>query len=96
MKTQNWYSKNDTYGHSQIADEDTGRTVAVAYDEKDGDLLASAPTLLAALKSAESLLCAIGNEARDGGGEIAYNAPYIPSILNKIVAAIAKAEGGAL
>lgn len=56
-------------------------------------LIASAPELLAALKSAESLLCAIGNEVRDGGGEIAYNAPYIPSILNKIVDAIAKAEG---
>ena len=58
----------------------------------NAQLIAAAPDLLAALKSAESLLCAIGNEARDGGGEIAYNAPYIPSILNKIVAAIAKAE----
>ena len=88
MKTQNWYSKNDTYGHSKIACEDTGRTVAVAYDEKDGALLASAPELLAALK---------GMMQEFGGGYGALD-PEISADISRIaaLAAIAKAEGGAL
>jgi hypothetical protein len=46
----NWYAKragNDAQG--MVADEDTGRTVAVTYDHKDTALLAAAPDLLAAL-----------------------------------------------
>lgn len=50
---KNWYKANFLNIHdlAAIADEDTGRTVALVYDKADADLLASAPDLLAALES---------------------------------------------
>ena len=46
----NWYAAKSA-GDSQglVIEEDTGRSVAVAYDVKDTPLLAAAPELLAAL-----------------------------------------------
>lgn len=56
MKTTWYYSPtagHDIHGQGTIADEDTGRTVALAYDgAKDGALLAAAPELLEALSLA--------------------------------------------
>jgi hypothetical protein len=53
-----WYAKKRSgTGQGLVIEENTGRTVAVAYDDKDAPLLAAAPDLLAALEDAlESLL----------------------------------------
>lgn len=45
-----WYAKESSAGQGIIADEATGRTVAVSYDVKDMHLLASAPKLRDALR----------------------------------------------
>ena len=49
----NWYAGKGSGGQGTVIEEDTGRTVAVAYDEKDAALLAAAPELLAALRELE-------------------------------------------
>ena len=43
---QTWYASNGCGGQGLIAEEETGRSVAVAYDNADAELLASAPKLL--------------------------------------------------
>ncbi len=49
MKT--WYAKRSAGpGQGLVIEEETGRNVAVSYDEKDTPLLAAAPELLAALR----------------------------------------------
>ena len=48
---RHWYAKksgNDTQGI--VVEEETGRTVAVAYDRKDTALLAAAPEMLELLE----------------------------------------------
>lgn len=45
-----WYSQKTFAEQSVIADEKTGRTVAVAYEAHDGPLIAAAPQLLEACK----------------------------------------------
>lgn len=80
MTTQRWYAKqagNDCQG--LVIDEDTGRTVAVAYDRQDTELLAAAPELLEALRN---MLKDAGNQDRCWPHDLAR-------------AAIARAEGGA-
>lgn len=57
----NWYTtrkKTDIQG--TVADEETGRTVAVCYDPKDARLIAAAPVLLEALEML--LACPAMNE----------------------------------
>lgn len=49
-----WYAKETSAGQGVIADDETGRSVAVAYDVKDTALLAAAPELLAALQGLAS------------------------------------------
>ena len=45
-----WYKKQGSSGQALVIDEETGRTVAVAYDGRaDGGLLAAAPALRKAL-----------------------------------------------
>jgi acetyl/propionyl-CoA carboxylase alpha subunit len=57
-----WYvTSKDPQGI--IADEKTGETIAVAYDPKNADLIASAPKLLKAL---ERGLGAIRHQAIEG------------------------------
>jgi hypothetical protein len=46
----NWYAKNGSGGQGIVIDEDTGRSVAVAYDVKDAPLLAAAPEMAEALR----------------------------------------------
>lgn len=46
-----WYHTNGSGGQGTVCDEETGRTVAVAYDAQDAPLLAAAPDLLAALQA---------------------------------------------
>jgi hypothetical protein len=41
----NWYAKTQSSGQGIIADEETGRTVAIAFDGKDAALLAAAPEM---------------------------------------------------
>jgi len=50
--TTKWYAKRagGHGGQGLVIEEDTGRNVAVSYDEKDAPLLAAAPELLAALR----------------------------------------------
>jgi len=45
-----WYATRGSMGQGLVIEDKTGRNVAVSYDEKDTDLLASAPELLAALE----------------------------------------------
>ena len=45
-----WYDTVTMAGQAIIAAEGDGHHVAVAYDEKDGPLIAAAPALLAACK----------------------------------------------
>lgn len=54
---KNWYvtSTTNIAGQAFIADEDTGRTVAVVYDNKDAALVAAAPKLLAALETVANI-----------------------------------------
>lgn len=46
-----WYSKSTGSSQAIIIDEQGGRSVAVAYDEMAGPLIASAPEMLAALEA---------------------------------------------
>lgn len=52
-----WYTmtKADAL-QGQIAEESTGKTIAVSYDPKDAVLIASAPDLLAALQKSEKYI----------------------------------------
>ena len=61
MKTKSWYYRptagHETHGQGVIADEETGRDVAIAYDgDADGALLAAAPAMLAALEAIHAAL----------------------------------------
>lgn len=57
---KNWYAKTTNAGspHEQglIADEKTGKSIAISYDPKGAALLAAAPDLLAANVSASESL----------------------------------------
>lgn len=52
----NWYAKPGSGGQGLVLDEQTGRTVAVAYDVKDAPVLAASPALLDALRCALNAL----------------------------------------
>ncbi len=45
---RSWYVANTGSHQGLIIDENTGRTIAVAYDKADAPLIAAAPDLLAA------------------------------------------------
>lgn len=47
-----WYGKKTSAGQGIIIDEETGRTVAVTYDEKDFRLVAAAPEMKNAIERA--------------------------------------------
>ena len=80
----NWYtmSKPDAR-QGIIAEDSTGRSVAVSYDAKDAPLIAAAPELLAALEAL--LACPAMNE---DSAEPATLEAY-----KLALAAIAKAKG---
>lgn len=46
----NWYTANTGNHQGLVIEENTGRTVAVAYDKADAPLIAAAPELLEAVK----------------------------------------------
>jgi hypothetical protein len=50
---KNWYVGNTSNHQGLIADENTGKNIAVAYDKADAPLIAAAPKLLMALKMSE-------------------------------------------
>ena len=45
-----WYTSHGGAGQGLVIDEESGHTIAVAYDEKNAALLAAAPDLLKALQ----------------------------------------------
>ena len=47
-----WYARGSSSGQGLIAEEGTGRTVAVAYAERDAPLIAAAPRLQMAVREA--------------------------------------------
>ena len=47
----NWHAKKSDSGQGMVIDVDTGRTVAVAYNAKDADMLAAAPELYDAARA---------------------------------------------
>ena len=66
----NYYARESSSGHSLIASELTGASVAVAYAAKDGPLLAAAPELLETLADAEFLLRMLVKNPDDVGSMI--------------------------
>ena len=80
MKNQKWYKANAGNDQGLIVSENDGRNIAVSYDIKDADLIASAPELLAAAKS----LLAEEKHLTIGTSYLEYRA---------LEAAISKAEG---
>lgn len=78
-----WYAKKSSgTGQGLVIEENTGRTVAVAYDEKEAPLLAAAPELLAALEDALESLSRL-KDAHDA---------YRVTCISQARAAIAKAK----
>lgn len=90
---QEWYAKPDSGGQALIFSATEPRTIAVAYAENDGPLLAAAPELMAALEQSLALL----DEAYTWNSKHGDNlwAEY-PRVQNNARAAIAKACGGGL
>jgi hypothetical protein len=68
-----------------VIEEETGRNIAVTYDEKDRHIVAAAPDLLAALERV--LCCAAMNE--DGNAD----EPSTMAAIDNARAALAKARG---
>ena len=80
-----WYAKKSaSSGQGIVIDEQTGQSVAVAYDTKDTALLAAAPELLAALQ--------LFTEFRAGLGKTGAKVS-IADVEKAARAAIAKATG---
>ena len=71
---KNWYitSTTNCAGHAVVADEDTGRTVAVVYDKKDAALVAAAPKLLAALEEVADIWNDLYSNAADPYEKLAW------------------------
>ena len=59
-----WYNKkiNSIHDQSIIGDEETDQAIAVVYESKNGQLLASAPKMLKALKTLEEFASSIALE----------------------------------
>jgi len=82
MKT--WYAVKAGNDHQGIVCDETGRSVAVAYDVADTALLSAAPDLLDALEKVEELWHDLyAGMADDGEREL----------WNNVRTAIAKAKG---
>ena len=47
----NWTGRTTSSDQGLISDDETGKTIAVAYDPKHTALIAAAPTLLASCKA---------------------------------------------
>lgn len=69
MNTKKWYTSNKTGAQPIIIDEQTGATIAVCYQDKDGNqlehatLIAQAPKLLETIETMHSIL---SNWNKDG------------------------------
>ena len=72
---KSWYitSTTNIAGQAFIADEDTGRTVAVVYDNKDAALVAAAPKLLAALETVANIWSDLYHNQADPEEKLAWH-----------------------
>lgn len=62
-KKKRWTAAQSfTFGQGIVTEESTGRTVAVAYDDKDTALLAAAPLMLEVLEEINCNVRAVLNE----------------------------------
>lgn len=59
MNNTKWYASKGSMDQGIIADENTGKTIAVAYDAKNADLIAAAPELLEVLETISNRLEAV-------------------------------------
>ena len=88
MKTvhaKSWHAGSTGNHQGIVIDEETGRTVAVTHDAKDGPLVAAAPELLDALRA----LCDFANAALSG----TIHDDTLHVYESKARAAIERAEG---
>lgn len=71
---KSWYitSTTNIAGQAFVADENTGRTVAVVYDKKDAALVAAAPKLLAALEEVADIWNDLYSNAADPYEKLAW------------------------
>ena len=71
---KSWYitSTTNVAGQAFVADENTGRTVAVVYDKKDAALVAAAPKLLAALEEVADIWNDLYSNAADPYEKLAW------------------------
>ena len=84
-----WYkARMSGNGQGLVIEQDTGRDVAVTYDEKDAALVAAAPELLDALKGLFEHCAMIHRVWGDGSNQKEADAAIAAG-----KAAIAKAEG---
>lgn len=84
-----WYASKGSMGQGLIIEEETGRNVAVAYEEKDAALLAAGPALLAFAQACMEYW-------QDGGMPLSPSAMLTPddrTILETARSALARATG---
>lgn len=72
---KNWYvtSTTNVAGQGFVADEDTGRAVAIVYDNKNAALIAAAPKLLAALETVANIWSDLYHNEADPEEKLAWN-----------------------
>ena len=87
---ENWYARAGAAPHyqGQIADEGTGKTIAITYDDKDGEnaqLIAAAPDMLKALQRAAALVWFTVATMPEGSlrDDVIYTHTLIRNALNK-------------
>ena len=94
-KTRTWNARSPHgSGQGLVIEEETGRNIAVTYDEKDRHIVAAAPDLLAALHNA---LAFVNDGQLVGHRPGGPGTPFVnrEMVLNAARAALAKARGEA-
>lgn len=86
-----WYGKGQSTGHGLVIEEDTGRSVAVVYDDADTAIVSAAPEMCEVLKLAEQELTELlRSRVLDSTAEPFHK---LRKIRNAMQNAITKAEG---
>jgi hypothetical protein len=80
-----WSPHTGCGGQGTVTDDDTGRTVAVAYDVKDAPLLAAAPEMAALLRGpVQELVDYMRSALRKSGVTLDDDAPYLVGLVRTI------------